>query len=471
MTIKERATASLVMSAAGDALGWPYEFTERQVKREDSARFVTWRKRIGGKYWGFVETIEKGSYSDDTQLSLGVARSIDHRGNFQPEHFAYLELPLWLHYERGGGKTLKTAARNLLKKTKEWNTNFFNTKEVSYKMAGANGAAMRVLPIAIANVENFKKLLKNVFESCIITHGHPRAILGAMLYAAAVAYLFRLPNGSSSFSTSEFCSFLQSVVDESLHVTLENKEWVSRWEKAAPDLGKWEDLFSATQAEARDFLKALAKHLHNDERVYYKIVGAFKKELRGSGLSTVCAALFTMVKNVDNPWKGISRAATTIGSDTDTIAGFVGGLMGAIHGEACIPGLVKRQLQDVEYLVAIAERLAEIGEGKYPASLKKLPPKNRQEILLKIAAWELGLREMFWDAIGEGGEIDHPVLGRGVIIKKEVKELGRPGYVAKLLRVRFNCGQSCVFHSRVATEGRISESLVDDLKKNLEISF
>jgi hypothetical protein len=83
-------------------------------------------------------------------------------------------------------------------------------------------------------------------------------------------------------------------------------------------------------------------------------------------------------------------------------------------------------------------------------------------------AWEIGLHEMFWDAIGVDGTIVHPTLGRGKIVDKRVESLIKEGFKAKLLSVRFDSGQSCVFHSRVrSSDGELSESFAKEISKSL----
>ncbi|HZU03318.1 MAG TPA: ADP-ribosylglycohydrolase family protein [Ktedonobacteraceae bacterium] len=77
--------------------------------------FIEWKKLVGGKWWGYEEVIEPGAYSDDTQLALAVSRCIAETGDFEPERFAYEELPLWLQYERGGGRSVKTAAKPFIR--------------------------------------------------------------------------------------------------------------------------------------------------------------------------------------------------------------------------------------------------------------------------------------------------------------------------------------------------------------------
>ncbi len=186
----ERFQGALLLSTVGDALGWPTEFLKplngngHKPPFDVPVRsFVEWKKLVGGKWWGYEEKIAPGAYSDDTQLALAIARCITETGEFEPERFAYEELPLWLQYERGGGKSVKTAARKLVGKNASWLRNFYKQGELNYKEAGANGAAMRNLPIALANVTNEERIIKDSFLNAIITHGHPRAILGAILLA------------------------------------------------------------------------------------------------------------------------------------------------------------------------------------------------------------------------------------------------------------------------------------------------
>ena len=109
----EQAVAALVAFAAGDALGWPQEQNSRRSRQLDKTTptlsFIEWTKRLGGRFQPHEETIGPGEYSDDTQLVLATARSLSH-GNRWPEILSRQELPVWLLYERGGGRSTKRAA-------------------------------------------------------------------------------------------------------------------------------------------------------------------------------------------------------------------------------------------------------------------------------------------------------------------------------------------------------------------------
>jgi len=69
----------------------------------------------------------------------------------------------------------------------------------------------------------------------------------------------------------------------------------------------------------------------------------------------------------------------------------------------------------------------------------------------------------------QGDSITHPTLGCGKIgVKSSQKIPNREDYTAKLIRVDFDCGQTCVFHSRVKNDVQVLESLEEDLRKALE---
>jgi hypothetical protein len=157
-----------------------------------------------------------------------------------------------------------------------------------------------------------------------------------------------------------------------------------------------------------------------------------------------------------------------LGSDTDTIAVFLGGLLGAYYGLSAVPANLLERLQDREYIIKAATHLHNIAIGE--AAKKYLSSKtfDRYDAYLKIMAWEIGLHEMFWDALKEGEMIVHPALGRGMIRNKRVESLRRQDYKVKLIEIGFECGQTCIFHSRVSKDGELSESLAQETKKILD---
>jgi ADP-ribosylglycohydrolase len=460
----DKFRGAMAFSTIGDALGWPTEFGRypsivlRRFGKNYLSAFVEWEKVVGGRYWGYRERIKEGNYSDDTQLALSVARCINEYGDFQPDKFAYLELPLWLSYERGGGRSIKTAARSLAQTRRGWISNFYSQGGISYRSAGANGAAMRTLPIALVNVNNADRLYRDAFGNAIITHGHPRAILGSIIYASAVRFLLR----ESKISSGNLCEYLHDVIDQSSG-SLEDSgfvyKWVKEWDRMPLNGLKFRDVFEKTKGEAIKYLEGIRKVIDLADREYYKFTGALDPRFRGSGISTVLVAVYLFSKYLDDPQKAMLTAVNMVGSDTDTIANFVGGLFGAYYGLSVVPHELLDRLQDREYILKTAGNLYGITIGEAMAKCAPITAFNRRDAFLWILAWEIGLHEMFWDALEEGEYIVHPALGRGLIERKERRPIQREGYEVKLIEVSFDCGQTCIFHHRVAKDGVLSESL------------
>ena len=144
--------------------------------------------------------------------TLAVARCIGETGQFEPERFAYEELPLWLQYERGGGRSVKTAARKLVGKNADWQGNFYKQGDLDLQNCWPTGAAMRNLPIALVNVDDEARLIKESRPLMrIITHGHPRAILGSILFALAVKFAITASHG---FSTTSLVEYLRDGMEQ-----------------------------------------------------------------------------------------------------------------------------------------------------------------------------------------------------------------------------------------------------------------
>lgn len=471
----DRFVGAMVFSAVGDALGWPTEFLKERPRHHPPFRlplrdFTKWQKFVGGRWWGYRDDIEPGDYSDDTQLTLAVARCIDSSGDFQPERFAYLEFPLWLHYERGGGRSVKAAARSLIERGHDWSHNFFKRGDIDYRRAGANGAAMRTLPIALACAADSDRMVRHAFVNSIISHGHPRAIVGALLFGLAIGYVLR---EQGERTRSGLILHLRAHLDRAHQIMNADDRvgrWVENWNKEKPAVGEFWDAFAATCHEADEYIKAIPDFLSKPVIEYYRFTGALNPATKGSGVVTTCVALYLFLRHWHEAAEAVYTAVNVLGSDTDTIASFTGAFEGASHGIEAIPSALRAHVQDREYLVRIGNHLHAIAIGALegeaaPVSSKTL---DRQQASLRILAWEVGLHEMFWDAIGVDGVVLHPTLGRGVIVSKEVRPIQREGWAAKLIRVSFDCGQTCVFHSRVEHNERVAESLAETVAKTLE---
>ncbi len=442
-----RVAGSLIGAAAGDSLGWITEFVRgidhlRKLYRTD---FVTeyrpWQKTTGGRFNAYIDYISKGQYSDDTQLALATARSLNADGTVNPTHFASTELPLWLDYARGAGRTITAAARSMRRKSARWNDNFFTIASrdgsADYRDAGANGAAMRVGPIALANPFTPAVMQTSVWQNAITTHGHPRAIFGALLYAEAV----RLSLVEKHFAPQ---SVIERLLDYSRHASPssdpELQEWLAEWDR--PPGRSFEGEWETTRQEIVAGLDRISKpESENDWKALLRYFGCFDPATKGSGVGTVLAALAIFYQLGERPSHAIATAVNQIGTDTDTIAGFVGGLAGATHGYDSIPMKWARELQDYDYFMRVANEIAAIaiGHGLGGKALLPGPQEKYRDVpdLLRL------LRE---HAINRDEVVYHPLFGRGVVESVDAQALRRKdGAKAVFAWVNFYIGQSCKF--------------------------
>lgn len=382
---------SIKLSAIGDALGWITEFEKSPkslkekigIDRIDS--FHTWKKNVGGRFYGFIDTIKAGSYSDDTQLLLAVARSIKKDGSLDNDYFSKIELANWLYYARGGGRTVKVAADKIQRKSIKWFNNFYSFKikgeSYDYRQSGANGAAMRVLPIALANLGNIEKINEQIFCNSIVTHGHPRAILGAMLYGYAINVI--IVYRPEDFNWENYIAQIGIGFSKKFELTFVNRieirEWLNEWDKSSTNT--FASIYSQTIIETQNQLRFIFQSIKQNISVYETLqkIGCFDPATKGSGVATVIAGIYLAAKFHNSPLEAIITSINAFGADTDSIAAFTGGLVGALHGSSIIPEKWK-SVQDSEYLDKIAERLLAISEDRFEESSTLNKTKAKQLI-------------------------------------------------------------------------------------------
>lgn len=428
MTSSDRILGALILGGTADALGWRNESWRSGSKRTHIVtELQSWSKRIGrvGGYW---EAVEAGEYSDDTQLTIAVARCVSPGGRYDADRFARVELPYWLSYQRGGGRTIKAAAASLRKNQDlTWDSNRFE----GYEASGANGAAMRVL--ALSTIENPTDLIVATWQNAIASHGHPRAIIGALVMAWGLAYALR----TSTFAPEEYVRQLQRFI-RSLNLELPD-ERLRRWMHS---MGvDFEGSFKTFREEMLRFITIVWSSLRSDDRGVLQTLGCLNPATRGSGTATVAAGNYFFLKYYESPIRGIVQAANSHGADTDTIGKFSGNLLGALGGRQAYENELAERVQDRTYFDRLSNYLA----GTEPAH------------------WNgaVGDETLLTEKTKEGDTYFSKVLGFG-----EVAKVLRPRRIARgealLLeaKVVFECGQSCYFTRTIPPKASHGSSLV-----------
>lgn len=439
---------AILLSAIGDALGWITEFEksseelEKKYGIKEVNKFIYWEKKVGGRFNGYLDKIKAGSYSDDTQLMISVFRCIKPSGRVNNELFSKVELLYWLYYARGGGRTVKNAARKVQRVRSNWQTNFFSykvgDKVFNYSAAGANGAAMRVLPIILANFQNSNQCKNEIFKNSIITHGHPRAIIGGLIYQLSIETALQFK--PDSFDRNQFVILIGKSIRDFLdiHSFTDDTEicnWILLWDKQS--VQSFESLYQETVSEVYVEMQRIWKMLQNDISVNDALesMGCTNSASRSSGTLTMLAAIFLVSKFPHKPLKALITAVNAFGTDTDSIAAFVGGIIGVIHGDSIVPSNWK-DVQDYDYLNVVAENLFSIAfDQPLPSDAFCNDGISSVKLINKLNS---GLVE-----IGESVFVTNIGVGEVIAIDKQ-KTLSRDK-VNFIVDVDFESGQSCRF--------------------------
>jgi len=156
--VRARARAAFLGLALGDALGATVEF---MTPAEIRAAYGVHREIVGG---GWLR-LKPGCVTDDTEMSLCVARALDAAAAWDPRAVAD-RFAAWLRAGPAdvGSTVRKGIRRYMLEGTLEGPPNAGDA---------GNGAAMRMVPVALATLGDPGLLERRAVEQARITHHHP----------------------------------------------------------------------------------------------------------------------------------------------------------------------------------------------------------------------------------------------------------------------------------------------------------
>lgn len=349
-----KAVGAMLGAACGDALGWPNErIGKSKISKQPQGslhEFRKWSRRSGGRFFPHEEVIEAGEYSDDTQLILCLSRSLL-KGSKWWDYFTQVELPFWSAYERGGGGATKRTVDSWLDGVAPWTQNRKPQYVKRYFNAGGNGVAMRALPHVLhLGGKEFSEVASSIFLDGITTHGHPRALLGALVYGFALWIALRK---DSKLGYGELVEEL--IAHESTWSIIPSHEkvgpkWLKQAEKHLKDYSK---IWSSAKDEILQYLSVCHTELSKgalsfDDDALEKLQ-CFNKKISGAGTVAAISSVYIASRYAADPINGVIKAAFAIGSDTDTIASMAGGLLGCINGSDWLSS-VKNGIQDSIYI-------------------------------------------------------------------------------------------------------------------------
>lgn len=406
---ERRTVGSMLWAAWADALGFISELTDeaglqRRLRGRALTEPVEWTRRIGGKF-GVNVTLPPGCYSDDTQLRLATARAVGGTG-FDVEAFARIELAVWPTYALGGGRSTKAAALNIVKPSTPWFGNFYG----GWLDAGGNGVAMRIQPHiwAAPSPATLGQHVLDVITNGATSHGHPRALVGAVLHALSLGVTLhegRVPAAERWPELLDLTDQAVKLIDEEPQLaTLWRPAWESRtgtpfaeaWQRTVDECRSFLPLASQAVSQLTGSDGNLAPDSATTYATLVKGLDLRDPPKRGSGITTVLTALALAAAAPADPAGASRLAASVLGTDTDTIATMAAALAGASDAAPDAPPVL-----DSPYLTAEALRLAKIAARKttmpfsYPDLLHWTPPRAQLDAV-GIAGDQLALAGLGW---------------------------------------------------------------------------
>ncbi|MFZ5818078.1 MAG: ADP-ribosylglycohydrolase family protein [Bacillota bacterium] len=294
MTRAGRGAGALLGLAAGDALGCTLEFMSREAVR---AAYPQGHRDIVG---GGPFQIPPGGWTDDTEMSLGVARGII-EAPADPVDAVGRHFMAWF---RSGPRDVGTTCREALvafQRTGSWEAAAQAVAQSRGDRAGGNGALMRTLPAAVAYGERVEEALR----IGRMTHPHPES-------DAAVAAYHRMVN-------------------------------------ALLDGGSKEEALRAAVAAAGPLAERLADLADRPEDAIAS---------SGYVVHTLEAAIWSFLRT--GSLEECLVTAVNLGDDADTVGAVAGGLAGAAYGPFAVPRRWSLKLSGRGELEELAEGLYQI---------------------------------------------------------------------------------------------------------------
>lgn len=294
--ILSRAAGCLLGLACGDALGGPVEFEERDTI---AARYPGGLREFVGGGW---LRLAPGEITDDTQMTLAVARSLTADGLDMGRLTA--EFLAWYRSNpKDIGNTTRAALALLDAGVAPDEAGERVREEMGDRGAG-NGSVMRCAPVALRFRNDPDGLVSASLASARITHADRRCTWGAVAVNQAIVHL--LHGGD----VDDVCAAAIDGVDE---------------------------------PEVRFAVSGAANWRREDVRS-----GGFV-------LDTIGAALWCLLRHDD--FEETAVAAVGLGEDTDTTAAVAGAMAGALYGRDAIPERWRTAVQFRDEIETLAARL------------------------------------------------------------------------------------------------------------------
>lgn len=291
-SLHDRVEGVLLGTAAGDALGAPYEFGPPRGPHLDVAM-------VGGGVW------EPGEWTDDTSMAIAIAEVAATGADLREPEAQDRVVARWhewsLTAKDVGIQTrsvLTAAARGGPVTAARTRAESARLHERTGRTAG-NGSLMRTAPVALAYLHDEDAMIEAARAISELTHADPDAGDACVLWCSAIRH-----------------AVLTGEIDARIGLRHIDEARRSLWEQR---------LDAAEKGTPSSFA--------NNGWVV-------------AALQAAWSAISTTEVPADDPAAGVFRAehlrlaldaAVRAGDDTDTVAAIAGGLLGAAYGASAVP--------------------------------------------------------------------------------------------------------------------------------------
>lgn len=290
--LHDRIEGVPVATAAGDALGAPYEFGPARGPELDVAM-------VGGGIW------EPGEWTDDTSMAIAIAEVAATCADLRAPDAQDVVVARW-HEWSLRAKDLGIQTRSVLTAAPQaGGVTAVRAREAATRLhertgrTAGNGSLMRTAPVALAYFDDEDAMVEAARALSELTHFDPDAGDACVLWCCAIRH-----------------AVLTAQLD--VRIGLRHIDWSRR--------KVWQERLDAAEAGRP------SSFAHNGWVV--------------AALQAAWSAISTTPVPVDDPASGVFRAdhlrlaldaAVRAGHDTDTVAAIAGGLLGAAYGASAVP--------------------------------------------------------------------------------------------------------------------------------------
>ncbi|KHO23005.1 ADP-ribosylglycohydrolase family protein [Mycolicibacterium setense] len=343
-SLNDRVEGVLLGTAAGDALGAPYEFQPPRGRELPV-------EMVGGGGW------EPGEWTDDTAMAIAIAEVAATGADVRDAAAQDAIVARWYEWSLGA-KDVGIQTRQVLNMAADGGISASRARTAAEAVhrqtgrSGGNGSLMRTAPVALAYLDDEEAMVEAARAISGLTHYDPDAADAAVLWCCAIRHAVLTTKLDVRIGLDHIGSDRRKLWSERIEhaeasrpADIPNNGWVVAAFQAA---------WSAISSTAADGFGP--EHLH----------------------------------------RGLD-AAVRAGFDTDTVAAIAGGLLGAAYGASAVPldwrhllhGWPGITARDLVGLATAIERKEPVSDPDYSWSQANVfthHPHDRQVLLGSVSA-------------------------------------------------------------------------------------